>query len=547
MKRPPGAGCVPTKRDQTVVLRSISGSTVFRLDARQSALPVVSMTERSDDCSRDGGGGGGAQTGGKEGGRRRGGEERGGAGSARDSAGPAEAMDSALESEMLAPAAPADAASYYTELAAAGGGPGLAICSAGDGKGKGLFACRCFEEGALVLNEPKLVGAQHTANKAVARVCSHCFRHVGSLRYHIARRLLREPDNGSDGDGDGNDSIDSHGDGGGTEDDERMTDGAELAALAAAVQSGALALPAEPPLPPEVPCPGGCADDRCAADAWRGHHCLLCTGPGSQATNLTALRDFRQLADSERTHLTLAPSPVPLEPSPSLGVSSTHRKPRGTNDIFHVAAQASISAHAQAPPPPLCSKGKKLVLCQSRRAPASTGRSERSGGGRGASEASRYAAAGLAALSHGAQGHAMALPADVSPEKELEFRATVRGLASGSLDLLRAAISGGSFMPLFSLQVYAHIIGMFELNNLAVVVPSPVEDYFLSMESLPPPEKDRDGRATLLALRRIAAGEEVTISYIDESAPWHERQVELADYGFACHCPRCEREAVVAA
>eukprot|EP00850_Spirogloea_muscicola_P019088 SM000183S03982 [mRNA] locus=s183:115366:117396:+ [translate_table: standard] len=279
---------------------------------------------------------------------------------------------------------------------------------------------------------------------------------------------------------------------------------------------------------------------------------------------------------------------------------------------------------------------------------------------------------------------AMALPADVSPEKELEFRATVRGLASGSLDLLRAAISGGSFMPcepanpflrpaavrrmsltrvcaaalprlyishacphwdgrsVFSLQVYAHIIGMFELNNLltellppndrAVVVPSPVEDYFLSMESLPPPEKaaartalaplldllgndfgepcegmttfcclsvartafyvlqscvnhscepnahafkraevrqlltlsygyglempqaaqlglwqDRDGRATLLALRHIAAGEEVTISYIDESAPWHERQAELADYGFACHCTRCEREAMIAA
>eukprot|EP00850_Spirogloea_muscicola_P020828 SM000228S07368 [mRNA] locus=s228:1835:3957:+ [translate_table: standard] len=267
---------------------------------------------------------------------------------------------------------------------------------------------------------------------------------------------------------------------------------------------------------------------------------------------------------------------------------------------------------------------------------------------------------------------AMALPADVNPEKELEFRATVRGLASGSLDLLRAAISGGSFTPLFSLQVYAHIIGMLELNNLAVVVPSPVEDYFLSMESLPPPEKAaaRTALAPLLdvlgddfgepcegmttfcclsvarqlllrgrtafyvlqscanhscvpnahAFKRVevrqllnlsygyglempqaaqraaslyldsgvvagprwagnAAGaaahcgwrggeqppqrslspitsrtvytmlaelDHVTISYIDESAPWHERQAELADYGFACHCTRCEREVVVA-
>eukprot|EP00850_Spirogloea_muscicola_P025268 SM002607S09924 [mRNA] locus=s2607:1050:1537:+ [translate_table: standard] len=93
-------------------------------------------------------------------------------------------MDAAaLESEMLAPAAPADAASYYAELAGAGLGPGLAVRGAGDGKGKGavpchdergtkkrrqragLFACRGFEEGALVLSEPKLVGAQHTANK----------------------------------------------------------------------------------------------------------------------------------------------------------------------------------------------------------------------------------------------------------------------------------------------------------------------------------------------------------------------------------------------
>eukprot|EP00850_Spirogloea_muscicola_P025417 SM003020S11643 [mRNA] locus=s3020:479:1456:+ [translate_table: standard] len=154
MKGPPGAGCVPTKPDQTVVPRSISGSTVFRLDARQSALP------RSDDGSSNGGDGG-AQIGGKEGGRRRGGEERGGAGSA----GPADAMDAALESEMLAPAPAADAASYYTELAAEGLGPGLAVCSAGDGKGKGLYACRSFEEGDLVLSEPRLVGAQHTANK----------------------------------------------------------------------------------------------------------------------------------------------------------------------------------------------------------------------------------------------------------------------------------------------------------------------------------------------------------------------------------------------
>ena len=57
---------------------------------------------------------------------------------------------------------------------------------------------------------------------------------------------------------------------------------------------------------------------------------------------------------------------------------------------------------------------------------------------------------------------------------------------------------------------------------------------------------DTDGSAVILAKRDIAAGEEVLLSYINESAPYHERQNALKDYGFTCACPRCAAEMLPA-
>ena len=63
--------------------------------------------------------------------------------------------------------------------------------------------------------------------------------------------------------------------------------------------------------------------------------------------------------------------------------------------------------------------------------------------------------------------------------------------------------------------------------------------------------EDEDGCAVVLAKRDIAAGEEVTISYIDEALSFEERQAALRDYGFQCRCSRCaaylERKAAQAA
>ena len=54
--------------------------------------------------------------------------------------------------------------------------------------------------------------------------------------------------------------------------------------------------------------------------------------------------------------------------------------------------------------------------------------------------------------------------------------------------------------------------------------------------------QDEDGAAVILAKRDIVAGEELTISYIDEAGGVNDRAKQLAEYGFVCQCSRCRRE-----
>ena len=48
--------------------------------------------------------------------------------------------------------------------------------------------------------------------------------------------------------------------------------------------------------------------------------------------------------------------------------------------------------------------------------------------------------------------------------------------------------------------------------------------------------------AYVVALKDIAEGEELTISYITSEESYEERQTALANYGFVCECSKCERE-----
>ncbi len=55
-------------------------------------------------------------------------------------------------------------------------------------------------------------------------------------------------------------------------------------------------------------------------------------------------------------------------------------------------------------------------------------------------------------------------------------------------------------------------------------------------------EQDLYCSAVIIAKHSIPAGEEITISYIDESLSYEERQEALEDYGFVCKCLLCQQE-----
>ncbi|CAM6078619.1 unnamed protein product [Sphagnum tenellum] len=462
---------------------------------------------------------------------------------------------------------------YYEQLSTSGLGPGLQVRYIGGEMGKGVFAVKDFNVEEVVLQEPMLVGAQHSSNKVNAMVCSYCFRYVGSLELQLARRLLHQEgdsvgdEEGSEKDMDRDEDVGHYMD----EEEERdMTShmdednencGCERSTkpkkalppeALAALASGGLQLPHVEHfvLPPVVKCKGGCSEDiycsdACAEAAWEAYHSLLCSGPLSLCKNIDALSSFKQFADE-------------------------------TNDIFHIAAQVVAATILRA---------WKLENEKSGTVAISSSR--------GISEATM-----LKAWEPFAMGYkqlwwqTVALPADVEPSNEQEFRNQMKEIAAHSLSLLKQAIYKETFSPLFTLDVYGHIIGMFELNNLEIVVASPVEDYFLYINDLPPEAKaqaglvtkvyldalgddyaaycqgsaffalqscinhsctpnakafkrdqDNDGQAVLLATRHIRRGEEITISYIDEDSSLEERKAALADYGFTCRCLRCLQES----
>ncbi len=61
-----------------------------------------------------------------------------------------------------------------------------------------------------------------------------------------------------------------------------------------------------------------------------------------------------------------------------------------------------------------------------------------------------------------------------------------RELAEDSAALLRAALPGvrAAWPALLHADVWGSVVGMFELNNLGLAVPSPVEDFFLMVRRL---------------------------------------------------------------
>ncbi|XP_047334724.1 histone-lysine N-methyltransferase ATXR2 [Impatiens glandulifera] len=436
--------------------------------------------------------------------------------------------------------------------------------------GKGVYAESNFNEGDLVLKDQMLVGAQHSSNKIDCLVCSFCFRFIGSIELQVSRRLYLQ-NLGVLANNECHKQTSSHVQEEYCEDysldDEKNSkaedyslhgecsiSGSKNDSLQEVVQSlmnGGLKLPHSGrfPLPSVFNCPGGCREayyccESCAKADWDSFHSLLCTGQKSESFNREALQEFIRHADE-------------------------------TNDIFHVAAKViafTILRYRKLKADNVDKKGNFVndtcnqnLLFQAWK-PVSMGYKKR-------------------------WWECVALPDDVDCKDEAAFRMQIKELAFTSLQLLKAAMFDKECELLFSLEIYGHIIGMFELNNLDLVVASPVEDYFLYIDDLPLSEKneaevltrvildalgddysepcqgtaffpiqscmnhsclpnakafkrdeDKDGHAIILALGPIAREEEVTISYIDEELPVEERQMLLKDYGFRCSCPKCVDE-----
>ncbi|OEL12783.1 Histone-lysine N-methyltransferase ATXR2 [Dichanthelium oligosanthes] len=447
---------------------------------------------------------------------------------------------------------------YYDELILSKKHDGIRVSYSGK-HGKGVCANRDFAEDDLVLKDQMLVGAQHSLNKIDCVVCSYCFRFIGSIEFQIGRRLYLQSIGASMGSTSerhchGSDVGSSAGCSGSTNGNSNAVPQEVVMSL----MDGNTSLPFTDQfcLPSVVACPGGCEGElycrekktgllnteisysqSCADSDWDSYHSLLCTGSKTEPLRRSALQKFIEHAN-------------------------------GTNDIFLVAAKAitftllrykKIKRQA-------ASHESSFSLLMEAWKPLSMGFKKR-------------------------WWECVALPEDIDSSEEDSFRQQMRDLAFASLQLLKDAIFDPECAPLFSLDVYGHIIGMFELNNLDLVVASPVEDYFIHIDDLPDSEKycnicmflfarqykfisltislagtaffplqscmnhsccpnakafkrdeDKDGHAVILALKPISKGEEITISYIDEDLSYEERQAQLADYGFTCACSKCQEE-----
>ncbi|XP_066343930.1 histone-lysine N-methyltransferase ATXR2-like [Miscanthus floridulus] len=436
---------------------------------------------------------------------------------------------------------------YYDELIRSKKLDGIRVSYSGK-HGKGVCANRDFAEDDLVLKDQMLIGAQDSLNKIYCVVCSYCFHFIGSIEFQIGRRLYLQSLGGS---ADGTTERHCHGsDAGSSTGCSGASSGncnAVPQELLMSLMDGNMSLPLTDQfcLPSVVACPGGCEGElycsqSCADADWDSYHSLLCAGSKTEPLRKSALQNFVGHAN-------------------------------GTNDIFLVAAKAIT-----------------FTLLRYRKLKRQHGSHESS---------SSLLMEAWKPLSMGFKKRwweCVALPEDVDSSEEELFRQQIRDLAFTSLQLLKDAIFDPECAPLFSLDIYGHIIGMFELNNLDLVVASPVEDYFIHIDDLPESEKeeaekvtgsfldalredysvpcegtaffplqscmnhsccpnakafkrdeDKDGHAVIIALRPISKDEEITISYIDEDLPYKERQAQLADYGFTCTCLKCQEERPV--
>ncbi|KAG6742553.1 hypothetical protein POTOM_053425 [Populus tomentosa] len=360
---------------------------------------------------------------------------------------PVDARCAAEISAMLTPPSPLQLQEYFEEIISERKCHGIEVKQDGN-LSKGVYATMELKEGELILKDKILVGLQHVPNKLDCLVCGYCFQFIESVEYQIGRKLylqsLGVPScNGCD---EGECSSSS------SNNKACLPEG-----VIEALMNGELVLPYSDkfPLPSTVPCPGGCQEAYyCRTLAvkapseflmglkktdWESSHSLLCTGEMSESVSTEALSKFIQHATE-------------------------------TNDIFLLAAKTiSFTILRYRKLKAANADRSELSLLLEAWKPISMGYKRRG----------RLVFHYVISIED-AWWECISFPDDVDRSDDTAFRMQIQQLAFKSLQLLKAAIFDEECEPLEVLDTS---------NDL--VVASPVEDYFLYIDDLPDPEKEK--------------------------------------------------------
>eukprot|EP01116_Phalansterium_solitarium_P017692 TRINITY_DN4422_c0_g1_i1.p1 TRINITY_DN4422_c0_g1~~TRINITY_DN4422_c0_g1_i1.p1 ORF type:complete len:437 (-),score=140.73 TRINITY_DN4422_c0_g1_i1:114-1385(-) len=386
-------------------------------------------------------------------------------------------------------------------------------------KGRGVFAKRNFKEGDLVFSEPPLVAVQSSEIKNEVESCASCMRFVGSLEDQL-RRAAPE---------------------------------AEVAELPdkdrCAVDTTVF------PLPQAVRCTNGCAEVYCGAEcrenAFERYHRLLC--PGKEAKRFKRLRQFECHAVEHNDDFRAAAVML----AAAICQAQKLRRERPELDREAIVRQARLPFERFVSTP-----WWKLVPV--------------------AEDFDGSAADWQEHLYHTVDESLALLRHVIGKEQPFAddfLSVELYGHAIGALEMNCLAV-----VVLPPLQVYFHALADLDADmyNSLMAVISPDDEHShepasgggesdddddeddddfefpavsgtglyclhsLLNHSCEPnvhafkDYKDRNNNAVIVALRDIACGEELTISYIDEDASPEERSQMLElPYMFRCSCSKC--------
>eukprot|EP00743_Colponemidia_sp_Colp-15_P005501 GILK01005916.1.p1 GENE.GILK01005916.1~~GILK01005916.1.p1 ORF type:complete len:457 (-),score=81.57 GILK01005916.1:92-1462(-) len=124
------------------------------------------------------------------------------------------------------------------------------------------------------------------------------------------------------------------------------------------------------------------------------------------------------------------------------------------------------------------------------------------------------------------------VPDDVPATEVITFQRSLKHLISQAFDLLKESMWQPSYDALFDFIFFSRLIGAFEMNNVSVEIPSPLNEYIKRIKSLPLAEREAHLKALeplLLIARRMKEEKENEAENEDEEDEEEEAQDDHTD------------------